>query len=75
MGTSRLRFGMSAEEADDGGLLRTVTAPYRSRADSEMNTIGMLYGLGLVIVLIPLLPFVLLLWLVAKLADALEPTG
>ena len=58
---------MSAEENVDAGLLRTVTAPYRSRSDSEMNLIGLLYGLGLVIVLLPLLPFIVLLWLAGKL--------
>lgn len=58
---------MSAEESEEGGPLRTVTAPYRSRSDSEMSLIGLLYGLGLVIVLLPLLPFIALLWLLSKL--------
>ena len=65
---------MSGEEPENGGLIRSVTAPYRSRADSEMNTIGMLYGLGLVIVLLPLLPLLLVLWVFSKLADLLGPT-
>ena len=58
---------MSEEET--GGLIRTVTKPYRSRADSEMSIMGMLLGLGLVMVMIPLLPFILILWAVGKLTD------
>lgn len=57
---------MSQEES--GGLVRTVTAPYRSRSDDEMNLVGMLLGLGLVLVMIPLLPFLLLVWAASKLA-------
>lgn len=53
-------------EEEDGTLLRTVTKPYRSRTDEEMNIIGLLYGLGLLIVLIPLLPFIVLIWLFSK---------
>lgn len=60
---------MSQEE--DGSLLRTVTAPYRSRPDEEMNIIGMLYGLGLVMVMLPLLPFIVLFWLLSRLADVM----
>lgn len=58
---------MSQEES--GGVIRTVTAPYRSRADSEMSIMGMLLGLGMVIVLIPLLPFILVIWVLSKLAS------
>lgn len=57
---------MSEEES--GGVIRTVTAPYRSRPDSEMSIMGMLLGLGLVIVMIPLLPFILVVWVLSKLA-------
>lgn len=55
---------MSEEE---GSLLRTVTAPYRSRADEEMNIIGLLYGLGLVLIMLPLLPFLVLIWIAVRL--------
>jgi hypothetical protein len=41
-------------------VLRTVTPPYRSRPDTEMNTIGWLLFLGLLSVLVPLLPFILI---------------
>jgi len=57
---------MSEEES--GGVIRTVTAPYRSRSDGEMNIIGMLLGLGLVMVMIPLIPFILIYWVLSKLS-------
>lgn len=58
-------------EEENGGVIRSVTAPYRSRSDDEMNIIALLYGLGLVIVLIPLLPFLIALWALSKLNDAI----
>lgn len=61
---------MSQEE--DGSILRTVTRPYRSRPDEEMNIIGILYGLGLIIVLIPLLPFIALIWILSWLGDVMS---
>ncbi len=62
---------MSAED-EDGGLIDMVTAPYRSRPDEEMNIIGLLYGAGLILVLLPLLPFIVLLWALGALSDALS---
>ncbi|WP_158058469.1 DUF7535 family protein [Halorussus halophilus] len=47
-------------------VMRTVTPPYRGRPDAEMTTIGLAYFLGLVILLIPLLPFLLLVWVISK---------
>ncbi len=52
-------------DAEDDGVLDTVTKTYRSRADNEMNLIGLLYGGGLVLILIPLFPFLALIWLVS----------
>ncbi|WP_433628625.1 DUF7535 family protein [Halomicrococcus sp. NG-SE-24] len=47
--------------------IRTVTPYYRGRPDTEMTTIGIVYFLGLVVLLVPLLPFLLIVWLVSKL--------
>lgn len=58
-------------EEEDRSVIRTVTAPYRSRSDDEMNVISLLYGLGLLIVLIPLLPFLIALWAISVINDAL----
>jgi len=52
-------------DAENGGIIETVTETYRSRTDQEMNVIGLLYGLGLLVVLIPLLPFIALIWFVS----------
>jgi hypothetical protein len=46
---------------------RTVTPYYRGRPDAEMTTIGIVYFLGLVVLLVPLLPFLLIVWLLSKL--------
>ncbi|WP_238398267.1 DUF7535 family protein [Halorussus salinus] len=47
-------------------IVRTVTPSYRGRPDAEMTTIGIAYALGLVVVLIPLLPFIVIVWVVSK---------
>ena len=54
-------------DAENGGIIETVTETYRSRTDQEMNIIGLLYGAGLVMILIPLLPFIALIWLASLL--------
>lgn len=58
-------------EEENRSVIRTVTAPYRSRSDDEMNIIAMLYGLGLIIVLIPLLPFLIVIWALSVINRAL----
>lgn len=60
-------------EEENRSVIRTVTAPYRSRSDDEMNIIAMLYGLGLIIVLIPLLPFLIVIWALSVINRALGP--
>jgi len=50
-------------DAENGGIIETVTETYRSRTDQEMNLIGLLYGAGLLLILIPLLPFIVVIWL------------
>jgi hypothetical protein len=67
---------MSSADDEDASapeeVLRTVTPPYWGRRDREMNVIGWGYFLGLLIVLVPLLPFMLIVWLTGKVLDALE---
>ena len=66
-----------SEETEDGETapvkkaLRTVTPSYRGRPDSEMTTIGIAYFLGLVVLLIPLLPFIVVVWIVSKITGFL----
>jgi hypothetical protein len=46
--------------------VRSVTPPYRGRPDAEMTTIGIAYFLGLVVLLIPFLPFIAVVWVISK---------
>jgi len=50
-------------DAENGGVVETVTKTYRSKANNEMNAIGLAYALGLLLVLIPLLPFLAVIWI------------
>ena len=58
--------GTDEEASPVRKAMRTVTPPYRGRPDAEMTTIGIAYGLGLVILLIPLLPFIVIVWVLSK---------
>ena len=50
-------------------VYRTVTPPYFGRPDTEMTVIGIAYFLGLVVLLVPLLPFLAIVWLMSKMMD------
>lgn len=52
--------------------IRTVSPGYRSRPDSEMNAIGLGYAALLAILLLPLLPFLVLVWLVSRIVSAIR---
>jgi hypothetical protein len=67
--------GMSEEEQPSAPrrLLRTVTPPYGGRDDVEMDAIGWGYFLALLVLLVPLLPFVIVVWLITKLLDRVAP--
>ena len=49
--------------------IRTVTPEYFGRPDTEMTIIGIVYFLGLVILLVPLLPFIVIIWAIGKVMD------
>lgn len=68
---------MSADDDESGSerTLRTVTPSYHGRPDREMAVIGWAYFLGLLVVLLPLLPFAIVLWLVGRLLDAIAGAG
>ena len=52
---------------DDGGFSRSVTPMTGSRPDQQMDVIGWLIFLTMVIVLLPLLPVIALIWVLSKL--------
>lgn len=56
-----------SEEHPVTTVLRTVTPPYHSHSDREMNTIGIGIFLGLLVLIIPLLPFLIIIWVISKL--------
>lgn len=53
-------------------VLRTVTPGSRPRPDMEMDSIGWALFLGLVVLLVPLLPFVAIVWDLSKLLEFLS---
>ena len=54
-------------------VYRTLGKPFRARADAEMDTIGWAVFLGMLILLLPLLPLLVLVWAITKLLDAVTP--
>jgi hypothetical protein len=68
---------MSESADDDRGTARkaldTVTPPSMPKPNAEMSTIGWAMFLGLVLVLMPLLPFLLIVWVLSKLIDTADP--
>lgn len=54
-------------------VLRTVTPGTRGHPDSGMDAFGWGILLGLLVLLVPLLPFVAIVWLFSRLAERLDP--
>lgn len=65
--------------SDDADTVRTIPRtlgkPFRARADAEMDVVGWSIFLGLLVLLVPLLPFLILMWLVGAVLDAVAPAG
>ncbi|WP_435196928.1 DUF7535 family protein [Natronomonas sp. EA1] len=49
-----------------GTVGRTVTPGYRGHPDTEMHLLGLLWGALLIVLVLPVLPFVVFIWLVGK---------
>ena len=58
--------------SDGEPLLPTVTHRYLPHPDSEMSLIGWTMFLLLLVLVIPLLPFVAVTWLVSKAVESLR---
>jgi hypothetical protein len=60
----------SSVDAEDAGLLRTayrtVTPGYRPRSEGSMDAIGWTIFLGILALTLPLLPFLVVVWLLTK---------
>lgn len=63
---------MSTDEEPDQPL-RTVTDGYFGAPNVQMDVIGWVIFLALMVVLLPLLPFVALFWLVSKIGERTAP--
>ncbi|MFC6863119.1 hypothetical protein ACFQGE_06545 [Halomicroarcula sp. GCM10025817] len=66
-----------SDESSDSILpepLRTVTPPSRTHPDQDMDIIGWGIFLGLLVLLVPLLPFIIIVWVISKVVEALTPT-
>jgi hypothetical protein len=48
---------------------RSVSPRYESHGDAEMDSIGWAMFLGMLVLLVPLLPFLLLVWVLGKVID------
>jgi hypothetical protein len=63
-----------AKTDDDPGVLtkayRSVSPRYESRGNAEMDSIGWAMFLGILVLLLPLLPFLVLVWLLEKAVGA-----
>lgn len=62
----------TGESSATGTVVDAVTPPYFGRRDVEMDVIGWGYFLGILILLVPLLPFIVILWLADRAVGALE---
>ena len=58
--------GAEADEEEEESFLATVTPPTPLHNPPEMNAVGWMMALGIAFVLLPLWPFIILLWLVGK---------
>ncbi|WP_255169537.1 DUF7535 family protein [Natrononativus amylolyticus] len=69
---SRAETAGEEDESIPREALRTVTPPYGGRVNPEMDVIGWGIFLGLLVLLLPLLPVAIALWLIVRLLDRLS---
>lgn len=67
--------GSDIQPADDPGVLtkayRSVSPRYTSHSDAEMDSIGWAIFLGMLVLLLPLLPILVLVWVLERGINAL----
>jgi hypothetical protein len=56
-------------------VYRTVTPGVREQENTEMDIFGWTIFLGVLFLLLPLLPFILIVWVITKVLDALVGTA
>lgn len=63
------RVMSDADEQEVGvltGAYRTVTPPFLPRGEGSMDAVGWTIFLGLLVLFLPLLPFVVIVWVISK---------
>lgn len=65
---------MSADEENEAGIT-TVTPEYFGRPDREMDVIGWVIFLGLIVLLIPVLPFLIIVWAIDRFTNRANRGG
>jgi hypothetical protein len=69
----------TVDDGDDAGALtkayRSVSPRYESHGNAEMDSIGWAMFLGIVVILVPLLPFLVVVWALEKLVGAVAGRG
>jgi hypothetical protein len=67
------------DDAGDSGrlpkALRSVTPGSRSRPNKGMDVIGWGMLAGLLVLLVPLLPFIIIVWGISKVTEMLTPSS
>lgn len=65
---------MSTDEENEAGIT-TVTPEYFGRSDREMDVIGWVIFLGLIVFLIPVLPFLIIVWVIDRFTNRQDRGG
>lgn len=62
-----------SETDDSKSRLSAVTPPSLTHPNREMDTIGWGIFLGLLVLMLPFLPFILIIWAVSKIIEFVNP--
>lgn len=58
-----------SSNGENGGRIHSVTPEYFGRPDREMDIIGWVIFTGLIVLLVPLLPFLIIVWVIDRLTN------
>jgi hypothetical protein len=63
-----------SEGQSDSKPSRSVTPPSDTHGDTFMDLVGLVILGGLLVLLLPILPFLAVIWLFSKATDSLSPS-
>ena len=64
---------MSENDPASESRLQSVTPSYLGRPDREMDVFGWGMFLAMLVILVPLLPFIVIVWMISKVLDVIDP--